>query len=462
MQIAVVGAGIAGLVGAADLARAGHTVTLVDAAPRAGGVIHTERHQGFVIEGGPESLLRTRPEALELVRELGLESEVITPLPAARHVFIAHRGRLEPFPAGMVLAVPTRLGPLLGTPLVSTRGKLRAALEPLVPRRTADDDESIASFFERRLGPELAEVIAAPLLAGVHSGDARELSLGATFPQIAALERQHGSLTRGFFAQAPDRGLGFVRWLLRGAREVPSPFFSLKGGLGTLVDALVARLPSGALRLSTRVASVTRDGARWRVGLEGGASLTVDRVLVAAPARVAATLLDDPELARELSGVPYASTVTVALAFDRHALRHPLVGSGFIVPEREGRLLASTWISSKWAGRAPEGQVLLRGYLGGAREPQVARTVSDAELVDVTLRELARWLGPLGEPHLTRVFRHVDARPQPVLGHVARVARLDARVAALPGLELTGGAYRGSGIPDCIRDARAAARRLCE
>lgn len=479
-HVVVVGAGVTGLATAYRLSRARPDVevTVLEADARAGGCISTEQRDGFLLDAGPDSFLRTKPEAIELCRELGLENEFITTRPEARNVYVAHRGALELMPAGMVLAVPTRLGPMLKTPLLSLPAKLRVlgdlafAWRP-PPSRADDEDESIDSFLARHFGVEATRAIGGPLLGGLYAGDIGDLSIRATFPQLVELERRHGSVIFGLFA-AERRRLGengaarpsfgeLWRWLRRNPEQAQSPFVSLRGGMQQLIAALVAELPPGAIRFGERVTALTPNAAspRWTVTTERG-RYDADGVVLTAPANVAARMLPEGPLRRELAAIRYLSTAAVFFALDRAAVSHPLTGSGFIVPPGEGDILAATWISSKWDGRAPGDAVLVRAFLGEARgAPPLARA-SDADLVAFARFGLERLMGPLGRARFERVFRYIDVRPQPTVGHAGRLRRIDAALADLPGLHLAGAAYHGVGIPDCVRQARTVAERLSE
>ena len=478
-RLIVIGAGITGLSAAyaALRLRPETQVTVLERSLHVGGCIVTEHQDGFVLDGGPDSFLKTKPAAIALCRQLGLEGELISVREAGRNVYVVHDGKLLPLPPGMALAVPTRLAPLLTTPLLSPAGKLRMLGDLLLPAHflAPEDDESIAAFVARRFGREAADRLAAPLLGGIYSGDAETLSLRSTFPQLAEYERAHGSVVFGMFAaQVPGAShsrsrLGqlraLLRWMRRGDKLLPSPFASFPRGMGQLVDALLSKLPEGTVRRGAEVVRLHPPATReklWTVELAGGERLAADGVLLAAPARVCAGLVPDAELSRELLAIPQGSTATVFIGLDRAGVAHPLDGSGFVVPKGQGRILAATWVSSKWEGRAPAGKVLLRTYLGGARDPELLSTASDAELVSLARTELERLMGHLGQPELTRVFRYVDSRPQPVTGHGARLERIRAGVRRLPRLELAGAAYDGVGIPDCIRQAETAVSRLFE
>ncbi|HEX7668718.1 MAG TPA: protoporphyrinogen oxidase, partial [Polyangiaceae bacterium] len=409
---------------------------------------------------------------------LGLEGELVPTREAARHVFVAHHGRLELMPGGMALAVPTRIGPLLETPLLSAVGKMRLLAEPLIPRsRSPEEDESIESFFTRRLGSEGARCLAAPLLGGIYAGDVSKLSIQATFPQLVELEARHGSLLRGFLALELARGKGaegvaglasptlgdVYTWLRRaGAAQAPSPFLSLRSGMGSLIDALARSLPSGVARTDAPVTRIERTADGFRVEVAGSEVLEADSVVLAAQAHVAAQLVPDAELARELGGIPYVSTATVFFGLHPSTVAHNLEGFGFIVPEGEAEILASTWVSSKWDGRAPGGMALVRAFVGGARDPLRVASSTDDELVALARGELERFMGTLGTPRFTRVYRYVGAGPQPHLGHNARLSRISARLREIPGLHVAGAAYGGVGIPDCVRQARAVARTVMD
>ena len=452
-RVVVVGGGITGLSAAHALAsaRPDLRLTLLERRERLGGNIVTERTDGFVLDGGPDSFLRVKREGVELCKELGLESELVTTREESRRVYFVHDGALEPMPAGMALAVPTRIRPMIETKLLSLSGKLRMLGDLVLPKSRNEDDESIESFLGRRFGREAAKKLAAPLLGGIYAGDIGELSVRATFPQLVELEQRHGSLVRAFVKAQP-----------RTARNghPPSPFVSLRSGMGGLIDALASRLPAGTVRTGVVVSRISRrEDGRWDVAVDGEI-LDADAVIVASPAHVAARVVADEPLARELAAIPYLSTATVFFGWPRAAVEHPLDGVGFVAPKGESALIAATWVTSKWDARAPEGHVLVRAFLGGVRSVVDIAKSSDDDLVAIAKPELERLMGRLGTAELVRVFRYVDANPQPVVGHPARMQRIRRRLAELPGLELAGAAYEGVGIPDCIRQGRAAADRI--
>lgn len=444
VDVAVVGGGISGLSAAYELQQRGLRVRVLEAASRTGGVITTERFDGWVVDGGPDSLLVQKPGALALCRDLGIADRLVPTL-TPRTAFVLRKGRLYPIAEGSFLGFPVSARALAASSLFTLGGRLRMACEVLVPRRGSDEDESIAAFVRRRFGTEAVNYLAEPLLAGIHAGDAERLSMRALFPRLLDAEREAGSVLRAFS---------------RARRPGPSSqsaFVSLPGGIGELVGALDGALAPGTVRLAARVTEVRRRGTYV---IESTAGVVEARaVVLAVPAYIAASLLRgfDTTLAALCEAVPYASTATVALAFRRQQVASPMRGSGFVVPRVERRaLLAGTWVTSKWPGRAPEDHVLLRGFLGGGRDPRRLDS-SDAELVGLARQELGELLGIEGEPLFTRMFRWTRQSPQYEVGHLQRVAAASGRLAAIPGLFLTGSGFRAIGIPDCISDARATA-----
>jgi protoporphyrinogen/coproporphyrinogen III oxidase len=467
-RLVVVGGGVTGLAAAhAAVGRARElgkrlSVTVLEGSARFGGNIVTERLEGFLLDGGPDSWVASKPQATALARELGLSGATVGTNKMARRYYVAWDQRLHPVPEGLVLGVPTRIGALARTHLFSWRGKARMALEPLVPARhyQGDEDESIADFATRRLGAEAAERLVAPLLGGISAGDAAELSVRAAFPQLVALEQEHGSLVQGM------RAARRTRETAGGGRE-GSAFVSLAGGLGQLVTVLCERLEQEGvhLRPNTPAQGLARgEGGGWTVRIDGD-SLRADRVLLAVPGHVAARLLagHDERVARALASLRYASTATVFLAMHRRDVADPLEGSGFVVPRALGRpSLAATWVSSKWSGRAPEGFVLLRVFFGGVHGEGVL-SGSDEVLTRSARVELEALMGVQAPPLWSKVFRFDRARAQMRVGHLATMRDLRARLTEVAsGVHIAGGGYDGVGIPDCIRQGQDAGRALAE
>jgi protoporphyrinogen/coproporphyrinogen III oxidase len=443
-KIVVIGAGISGLAAAWELKQRGLEPLVLERSGRAGGVILTERVEGFVIDGGPDSLLVQKPAAVDLCRELGLGDRLFPTLPP-RTAFVLKRGRLVPLPEASFLGLPTRMRPFVQTRLFSLGAKLRMATE-LLRMRGADADESIASFIGRRFGREAVDYLAEPLLAGIHAGDVDQLSVRSLFPRLVALEQTHGSILRGLFNGPTHTG------------STQGAFVSLPKGIGELPEALANALGADVFRYHTAVRQISGRGP-YKLTLDTDEAIYASTVIVTIPAWSAAQMLAslDTELAMRCADIPYASTATVAFGLRRAQVNHPLQGTGFVVPRRDRQLLmAGTWVSSKWPHRAPDGHVLLRAFIGGATDPSALHR-NDDELARLAFQELAALLQITGDPSLIRVFRWIRATPQYTVGHAARVGVIDERLARFPGMFVTGSGYRGTGIPDCIADARATA-----
>ena len=445
--VVIIGGGISGLSAAYELHTRDIPFLLFERADRVGGVIRTESVDGFTIDGGPDSLLIQKPAALELCAELGLGDRLVETLPP-RTAYVFKSGQLYPLPETSVLGIPTRLRPLVTTPLLSVTGRIRMAMELTKPASVSDEDESVGSFFRRRFGEESVRYIAEPLLAGIHAGDVERLSMRALFPRLVNAEREHGSVIRRF------------RSLRRAtARPEGGLFRSLPGGIGELTAALVNTLQPSSLRTGQDVTRVCGPPP-FTVHVASGETVRAAQVIVTTPAYVTAQLV--AELDRELEtlcrSIPYTSTATVALSYPRASVTHRLNGTGFVVPRAESglSLMAGSWVSSKWPGRAPEGQVLLRGFLGGARNPDVLDQ-TDEELVAAGHRDFSELLGISGAPAITRVYRWPRLNPQHEVGHLKTLAAIDGRLENLPGLHVTGAGFRGVGIPDCVAHGRAAA-----
>ena len=462
MRLVVIGGGIAGLSAAHRAVERARErgqrleLTVLEAADRLGGIIQTERRDGFLVECGPDSFISDKPWALDLCRRLGIEDRLVGTSDRFRTAFVAFGGRLHPLPAGFQLMAPTRLSSLLRSSLFSWRGKLRMAMDLVLPRG-GDSDESLGAFVRRRLGREALERVAQPLIGGIYTADPESLSLAATMPRFLEMEREHRSvilaMRRAARRAAATAGTSGARWSL---------FVTFKDGMEELVQALAGRLPPGAVRLKERVTALERQGAGWRVATEGGATMDADAVILATEAYQAARLLRhaDPGLGHLLEDIPYASSATVTLAYRRGAIRHALDGFGFVVPQVERRpVIAGTFSSVKYPGRAPEGHVLLRVFVGGALN-ESAVAADDAALVAAARAELAALLGAEGDPVFTRVNRYLKAMPQYQVGHLARVDAIESAARRLPGLALAGAAYRGVGIADCIHSGEETAERL--
>lgn len=449
----IVGGGISGLAAAYYLSKAGIPSALIERRWRLGGVITTERIDGCLVEGGPDSFLAAKPWALELIRELGLESEVIGSNDHLRVTYVLRRGRLVPLPDGLMMMIPTRIAPMLATRLLSWRAKLRMGLELFRrPGRAAPADRSVADFVRDHYGQEAVDYLAEPLLAGVYGGDPRRLSVASVLPRFVELERRYGSLTRGVLAAMKKA---------RGEAAGKPLFQTLKGGLGRLTEAIERAIASSCERLQAEAETLERAGSGWRVKA-GGEWIAAEAVVLACPAYEAAALLRGaaPELARELQAIPYSSSMTVALGYERAGFSHDLGGFGFLVPAKEReRLVACTWVGTKFPYRVSDSRVLLRCFLGGAEDAAVLEE-SDEDVVAMVREELRRIMGVTETPVFARIHRWPRSMAQYTVGHGERVKRIEEQAAKLPGLHLAGNAYYGIGIPDCIRTGKQAAERI--
>lgn len=451
--VAVIGGGISGLTATYELVKAGIACTIIDPKPLLGGVIRTESAGGCLIEAGPDSFLAQKPWALELIKELGLGDQVIGSNDERRRTFVVRNGRLIQIPDGLQFMAPTRMAPVLKSPLLSVGAKLRMAAELLRRPSGVQPDRSVAEFVADHYGSEVNEYLAQPMLAGVYGAEPEVLSVNAVLPRFVEIETRYGSLSRGLMA-----GMKKTR-SASGPR--PSLFQTLRGGMQTLTDALAARIADQAKRIQGTVVALERANGRWRVQLED-AAIEADAVILALPAYESARLLApiDSEIPEPLRSIPYGTSITVGLVYQRPAFTHPLRGFGFLVPRAEGRLLAAcTWVGAKFDGRAPEDRPLLRAFLSGANaQARMSRTPEQlAREVDAELKQLMHYAA---DPVEWRTAVWDRAMAQYPVGHAQIVAQIRGRESAIPGLSLIGNAYEGIGIPDCIRLARDAVRRL--
>ena len=450
-RIVVVGGGISGLAAAHRLIELGHHVTLIEASARLGGTIQTEHRDGFLLERGPDSFISEKPEALQLAKRLGLESQLIQTNEEFRRSFIVRNGRLRAVPEGFQLLAPSRMWPFITSDIFSFGAKARIAMDLFLPRKGTNgtQDESLASFVRRRLGREALERMAQPMVGGIYTADPETLSLRATLPRFLDMEREHRSLILAMLRQSQAQKSG-----TSGARY--SLFLSFDRGMQVLVDEL-GRLKAD-VRLNTRVESLKFDRT-WTIKTNVGEQFEAESVCLAVPAYIAASLLNG-SVGAKLREIKYASTATINFAYKRSDINHPLNGFGFVVPFIEKRsLIACTFSSVKFSGRAPAGHVLLRAFAGGALQPEIF-ALDETEMaarVEADLREL---LGITGKPLFTEVAKWERSMPQYEVGHLDRINDIENEVSKLPGLTLAGNAYRGAGIPDCIRGGQSAAESI--
>lgn len=463
--VAVIGGGVTGLAAAHAVSRERPDldVTLLEQSDRLGGKILTESIDGYTIEGGPDSFLSVKPRGVGLSQDLGLDDRFIRPVEENAGSFVLSRGRLVPIPEGLSGLVPSRLGPMFRTPLLSPAGRMRVAMELALWPKPGNGDESVADFIGRRFGDEVYERMIEPLMAGIYAGDGHKLSLAATFPQLRMTERTHGGIIRGAFA---------ARRELAQRQDAPGPkrgFVSFEGGMIELVSRLRQSLLRTGVTIETGadVRSIARHPERpgfvLRVARDGRVlEQTVDGLIVATPAWKTAELALQvaPTAAARLGEIPHVSNALVAAAFDASRLSRRLRGYGYVVPRAEHRaVMAMTWVSSKWRGRAPDGKVLVRAFIGRSGQEQYLAG-DDASLTRIGLREIEDVLGIHGSPELTRVYRWERGMPQYNLGHLQRVEAITADCNGIPGFEIAGNMFRGVGIPDCIASGEGAAARL--
>lgn len=470
MRIAIIGGGTAGLAAAYELEKArvaGYPVeyTLYESRGRLGGSLASETVAGNVLEQGPDSFITEKTAAAELCRELGLGNDLLPSNDSQRKTFIVVQNHLVPLPDGLMFLVPTKLVPTALTRLFSLKTKLRMAQELFAPPRAANEDESVASLVERHFGQEAVDRLADPLLSGIYGGDATRLSAQTVLPAMVKMETEYGSLCRGMLAAHAKMHAAKTTPHSGSSRAI---FTALRGGMQQLVDALANRIDPSAVRLATSVLKIERKESEWVVETETG-RWRFDAVLIASPAWAAGAMLRevDAELAADLESIPYSSSITINLVYDKAQLGHLPPGFGFLVPAVEGRsMLAATFVHRKFLGRTAEGKFVFRAFLGGMRNEALLEA-SDEFLVATVRRELGEVLGkhafdPATEPEQAQVTRWRRAMAQYAVGHKALVEHIAARVAQHEGLQLAGNAYDGIGVPDCIRLGRKAARELAE
>jgi oxygen-dependent protoporphyrinogen oxidase len=470
-RIAIIGGGISGLAAAFELEerrRSGADIDymLYESSPRLGGVLRTETIDGCIVEAGPDSFITEKPWASDLCRALGLGDQLIGSNDADRKTYILTHGRLVEMPDGLMFMVPTKILPTGLSPLFSWKTKLRMTQELFhPPRAVAGDennhDESVADFVTRHYGAEMVDRLADPLLSGVYGGEAANLSVRAVLPRFAEMERTHGSLGRAMLAAR--------RKVSAGPRKAAPPLFtSLKNGMQHLAETVVARLTPSSLLTNAPVLAIQREADSWVVSA-GLKSDQFDAVIVALPASAAAQVLRmaSPELAGELAAIQYSSSITVGLGYDRDVRQSLPPGFGFLVPRSEGkRLLAATFVHNKFPHRAPDDRALLRCFFAGKNAEDVW-ALGDDQIIGIVRNELQQILGPQitglrAEPLFARVYKWKSAMAQYGVGHLERLDRMERLRQQLPGVALAGNAYRGIGVPDCVRSGREAAKQIVE
>jgi protoporphyrinogen/coproporphyrinogen III oxidase len=460
MRVVVIGGGIAGLSAAYYASKYPDVqVALLESDSRWGGKILTDRATydagQFIIEGGPDTFLATKPWGVALCKELGLSDRLHGTNPRKKNTYVLNRNRLLPLPDGLAMMIPTDIEAILKSRLVSWLGKARMGLDFVLPPRAVNGDETLGAFVSRRLGREAYENLIEPLMSGIYAGDGDQLSLASTFPYLRDLELKYGSLARGALKMRAQSNSKTVQ----GSR---SAFLTPTTGLAEIVEKLVEYLTSNDadLRLNTKVIKITKSQLRYGVELEDGSNLESDSLVLATPAFVSGRLLAsiDPSLASDLQSIPYVSTATVSLAYQLRDVPRDLDGYGYVIPRREERrALACTWTSTKFPHRAPDGYALIRVFVGRAGQDIPWQ---ESDLLALAKEELQLTLGIHAEPLLQRVFIWDKAMPQYNLGHPETLSRIDTALENHPGLALAGNGYRGIGIPDCVHSGELAVEKI--
>ncbi len=474
LRVAIIGGGISGLSAAFALEKERAKGTpveyrLFESSSRLGGACYSEIVDGCVIEAGPDSFVSEKPWAAALCRELGIGDQLIGSNDSDRKTWIVAKNRLLPLPDGLMFLVPTKILPTAFSPLFSWSTKLRMARELLHPPRPMHQDETVAAFIERHFGREMVDRLADPMLSGIYGGDTDRLSVRATLARFVEMEEKYGSLSRAMLvanrkmkaamAGKPNSPLQAKTGLVGDPKPKPPLFTSLRNGMQQMIDTVVARLTPQCLLLNAAVQSIEKRGEEYVLRWKTGETQAFDAIILATPANVAGSLLADIDnnLSAELQQVPYSSSATVILVYDIADLRGLPGGHGFLVPRTEGkRMRACTFVHNKFPHRAPPDKGVLRCFLGGANDAAIL-DLSDQETLEIVLRELREIVGLDAKPQLTRIYRWRGAMAQYPPGHLDRVDRIEKAVAAIPGLALAGNAFRGIGVPDCVRSGTAAA-----
>ncbi len=448
-KVVIVGGGMAGLAAAYRLKNSAPEIdiTIVESSDRLGGKVSTERVDGFVIESGADCFLARKPRGIGLCEELGIADQLVGRDPNHAKTFVLRHGRLHALPSGLTGMIPTNLDALTNSTLLSETAVSQIAQEPNLPAQPENGDESVAHFVSRRLGQEAFDNLIEPLMGGIYAGQADQLSLAATFPQLRQLELKHGSLLKGLTNRAP-------------ATSEPQypPFVSFPDGMQALIDALVAQLDGVEILLNTAVTEISKQASGFRLQLRNTQyAINADAIILTTPAFVSSPLLAelDSDLANTLSEIPYASSALVNFVFAEADVPE-LDGYGYVIPRVEEReALACTWTSRKWHNRAPDGKLLLRVYIGRYGQADVT-AYDDARLIAIAQNELKETLDINNEPEFHRIIRYPKAMPQYNMGHLDRIANIEAKLADHPGLFMAGAMFRGVGIPDCIASGETA------
>jgi len=479
-NVIVIGGGVAGLGAAFKIKRAadeGHevTFTLIEKDPRIGGKIATEfvddewdgaASSRFVVDGGPDCFLTEKPAVHRIARLTEIFDDELPTDDDRKRTYILSKGKLHEMPDGVMMFAPTKFVPFATTGLFSWPGKIRMGMDLLIPKRQWPEgermDETLESFVVRRMGRECLDRLAEPLVGGVHASDPKQMSLAATFPRLLEMEQKYGSLMKGFIAARKKVEEMRKKYPPKPGQKKRTFFTSFTGGMQELTDAMADAAGRDRIRTGVGVQTISRGEDGWTVTLTEGSELEADAVIVATESWAAEPLLRDLDtgIGEALAGIPNSSSATVSLGFNEDEVGISMEAFGVLCPLMERRsLMAATYSSTKWPGRAPSGKVMLRGFVGGPHN-QAIMEHSDAELVEIVLAELRDILGVKGQPLFSRVFRWNMGMPQYTMGHLDRVETIEARSAQIPGLALAGGSYRGVGVPNCIESGERAVSKV--
>lgn len=453
-NILVVGGGITGLAAAFYLQKhikehhLPYQVKLVESSNRLGGKVQTVRRDGFTIERGPDSFLARKKPAVELVEHLGLTDQLVRNGTGQSYILVGKK--LHKMPSGSFMGIPTQVRPFLFSGMFSPTGKLRAGMDFLIPKGKQVDDQSLGHFFRRRFGDELVENLIDPLLSGIYSGDMDDMSLMATFPNFYHLEQEYGSLIKGLNKTMPKRKTPKNK-------KKQGMFFSLKGGLETLIDALETQLKPGTIQLQTAVDHIQKKEHGYHVLLSDGTVYKADAVIMATPHQTLPNIFSQYDFFNVFNDMPLNSVANVAMAFDKKDIRKDIDGTGFVVSRNSKiRLTACTWTHKKWPNAAPEDKALIRCYVGRPDDPE-AVDLSDEDIVKLVLKDLNKIMKIKKKPIFSVVTRWKNAMPQYTVGHIERLTTVkQAMTKQLPGIYLAGSSYEGVGLPDCIDQGKKA------
>lgn len=478
-RIVIIGSGVTGLAAGYALKEKVEgdrnvEVLVLEKADRAGGQIKTVLEEGYVLEGGPDCFISEKPWAFEFASKVGLDDQLVSTVSATGGTYIVKKGQLIRMPEGVMMMIPTKFKPFIKTKLISWPGKIRAAMDVFIPRRkNLDEDEALSSFVRRRLGREILDVLAEPLIGGIHASDPDTMSLTSTFPRFLKMEKDDRSLIMAM--------LKSKRKMAKMMKDKPAPdpseppkkhwtmFVSFKDGMQTLTDALAAALGRDVLKLKTEVQKIDKTSlaggkTAYKLHVKGIGEIDADAVVLTTLSYASAPLVEsfDSVLAGALSEINSVSSATVCLAYKEEDIPRPLDANGFLVPRVENRnLMASTWTTSKWPNRAPDGYVLLRAFVGGAFNQEMVDK-SDKEMLDLIKADLKDIMGITAEPVKTRIFRWKKSMPQYTIGHPERIKTINDQLASHDGLFVAGASYKGVGIPDCMNNGRNAALAALE